>query len=238
MKVGITGQTGFVGTHLAMAVTATPDMELVPFEDRFFGDETLLRDFVRHCDVIMHLAAASRMPSEEELYATNMGLVRKLIDAMDKEGVTPHVLFSSSTHEARETAYGRAKREGRELLAQWATQKGTPFTGFVFPNVYGSGARVHYASFIANFAWELQHGDTPKIMVDAPIKLIYIENLMKIILGWMRAPKGVVRFEVPWDFEKKVSEILSIFETFKAQGPYAGDDENLKNLSDTFFSYS
>lgn len=237
MKVGITGQAGFLGTHLAAAVEAAADLELVPFEDAFFADDAKLRAFVKSCDVIMHFAGASRMPSEDELYKTNMGLVTKLIAAMDAEGVAPHVLFSSSTHETRDTAYGRAKRDGRTMLAQWAESHGVPFTGFIFPNVYGPGARVHYASFIANFAWELQHGEEPKILVDAPIRLIYVENLMKIILGKIRKPDGIERFEVPWDFEKKVSEILSLFRGFAANGLPAGASEDERNLYSTFEAY-
>ena len=244
MKVGITGQSGFIGTHLARAVESAADMELVPFEDSFFGSEPELREFVRQCEVIVHLAAMSRAPSEDELYDTNMGLVKKLIAALDAEHVAPHVMFSSSTHEARDTAYGRAKRDGRAALSAWAEDRGGTFTGFIFPNVYGPGARVHYASFIANFAWELNHGGKPTIQIDAPIRLIYIDNLVDIIMSTMRGKfindnssgLRISRYDVPCDFEKKVSGILSLFESFKVAPPVS-NDANIENLYNTFDSY-
>ena len=74
-RVGITGQAGFIGTHLANYVEERDDTMLVPFEDAFFEDEKKLRDFVKSCDVIIHLAAATRMPSEDALYNLNVGLV-------------------------------------------------------------------------------------------------------------------------------------------------------------------
>lgn len=246
IRVGITGQSGFIGTHLARTVAASIDMELIPFEDPFFTDEAKLRTFVKSCDAIMHLAAMSRASSEEELYETNMGLVKKLIAAMDAEDVNPHVLFASSVHETRNTAYGRAKREGRTLLAQRAEKRGAPFTAFIIPNVFGSGARVFYASFIANFAWQLNHNQEPTIQVDAPIRLIYVDHLMKIITNRIRTVAAddfsidppVACIAIPCDFEKKVSEILSLFRTFKVSPPTANADINIRNLYTTFVSYA
>lgn len=241
IRVGITGQPGFIGTHLAQYVTCREDTELVPFEDAFFADETRLRAFVKACDVVVHLAAASRMPSEDELYKLNVGLVQKLIDAMEAEKATPHVMFSSSTHETRDTAYGRAKLEGRRRFASWAERTGAAFTGFIFPNIYGPGARVHYASFIANFAWELQHGVEPKIMVDATMKLKYVGDLCAFIGGHL-ADTGIQRLEVPHDIELKVSDVLSIFRMFGrvSEGGLASlmqEDNNVSRLYRTYASY-
>lgn len=235
-RVGITGQAGFIGTHLANAVMEREDLELVRFEDGYFDDEAKLRGFVKECDVLVHLAAASRMPSEQELYDLNMGLVKKAIAAMEAEQVTPLVMFSSSTHETRDTAYGRAKLAGRKLFEKWAERNGAAFIGFVFPNIFGPGARVHYASFIANFAWELQHGGEPKILVDALLKLKYVGNLCKFIMERFDH-KGVERIEVPHDFEMKVSDVLAIFRLFaELQAPVEGDN-SIGNLYRTFIGY-
>ena len=227
-------------------MTAAADLELVPFEDSFFTDEDKLRAFVRSCDAIMHLAAMSRAPSEEVLYETNTGLVKKLVAAMDAEKVAPHVLFASSIHETRNTAYGRAKREGRTLLAQRAESLKTPFTAFIIPNVFGSGARVFYASFIANFAWQLTHGQEPTIQVDAPIRLIYVDHLMEVVVKRIRAVAAgdfasdppVACIAIPCDFEMKVSEVLALFRTFMDKPPAADADENVRNLYTTFISYA
>ena len=239
MKVGITGQAGFIGGHLADYVRNRADAELVEFEDSYFQDEGLLREFVKKCDVVVHLAAASRMPSEDELYSLNVGLVQKVIDAMESERVRPLVMFSSSTHETRDTAYGKAKLEGRKRFESWARRNGASFVGFVFPNIFGPGARVHYASFIANFAWELQHGESPKIVVDASMKLKYVKNLCDFIGGYLMH-NGIERIEVPHDFELKVSDVLCLFTMFmSAPGiDYMSYGNNIGNLYKTFSSYA
>ena len=88
IKVGITGQAGFVGTHLYNYLGLQPDVfERVPFEDVFFDQEDLLRAFVKRCDVIVHLAAMNRHPDPAVIYDTNIRLVKRLILAMEHESV-------------------------------------------------------------------------------------------------------------------------------------------------------
>ena len=103
IKVGITGQPGFVGTHLYNALGEQPDKyKRIPFEDCFFEDESKLRNFVKQCDVIVHLAAMMRSPIEGMVYETNMRLVNQVINACERENVTPAIMFASSIQEDKE----------------------------------------------------------------------------------------------------------------------------------------
>ncbi len=242
IKVGITGQSGFVGTHLYNHLGLVPDKyKRIPFEERFFSDSAMLKRFVMQCDVIVHLAAMNRHPDPQVIYDTNIGLVKQLIDAMESEGVTPHVLFSSSTQEELDNLYGQSKKDGRELLEQWAIKSNASFTGLVVPNVYGEFSRPNYNTFIATFAHKLINGEQPQIITDSSVKLIYVGSLCKFIIGQFEN-NVVSRVNVPFDFERKVSSILSLFEQFNslyAQNGFIPNlaDINEVNLFNTFRSY-
>ena len=180
IKVGITGQPGFVGTHLYNTLGLYPDkFTRIPFEDAFFQDEYRLKEFVQSCDAIVHLAATNRHNDPEVLYQTNINLVKQLISACESTNSTPHILFSSSTQEERDNLYGRSKKEGRELLEQWASRTNAQFTGFVIPNVFGPFGNPYYNSVIATFCHQLTHNETPRIEVDGEIKLIYVSELVE-----------------------------------------------------------
>lgn len=248
IKIGITGQTGFVGTHLYNTLGLYPEqIERIPFEDAFFENRDRLNEFVRRCDVIIHLAAMNRHPEPEVLYETNLRLVRQLITAMETEKVTPYVLFSSSTQEERNNEYGCSKRAGRALFEEWAERNGASFTGMVVPNVYGPFGRPGYNSFIATFCHKLTHGEQPEVLVDSNVRLIYVGSLCEYILEKiyrkMQHTKPVVeRTEIPHDFEKKVTDILALFENYKSlyfdQGIIpALKDRNEVNLFNTFRCY-
>lgn len=242
MKIGITGQAGFVGTHLFHTLGLQPDLyERIPFEDAYFSDMARLRDFVRRCDVIIHLAAMNRHEDEQVIYDTNIKLNRDLISAMEAEGVTPHVLFSSSTQEERDNLYGKSKREGRQMLADWAQRTGAAFTGLVVPNVFGEFSRPNYNTFIATFADKLIRGEQPAVMVDGDVKLIHVGSLCRFMISQFEQ-SGIRKVEVPWDFEKKVTQILALFESFKSLYTDQGIipplvDRHEVNLFNTFRSY-
>ena len=108
IKIGITGQAGFIGTHLYNFFGLKKDEVLrIPFEDNYFEDTTRLEGFVKQCDVIIHLAALNRHNDPQTIYDTNVILVKKLLKALDSTGSKPHILFSSSTQEDRYNMFGK-----------------------------------------------------------------------------------------------------------------------------------
>jgi len=84
IKVGITGQAGFIGTHLYEYLNLDKDrFSLIPFEDAYFEDPLVFTDWVSQCDAIVHLAALNRHKNPDEIYKTNIKLVKDLISALE-----------------------------------------------------------------------------------------------------------------------------------------------------------
>lgn len=250
IKVGITGQAGFVGTHLINTLGLNPDkFERIPFEDEFFLDEIKLKEFVKNCDAIVHLAAMNRHNDPEVLYHTNITLVKHLIAACEETDSKPHILFSSSTHEERDNLYGKSKKEGRELLEQWAKSNKAKFTGFVIPNVFGPFGNPFYNSVIATFCHQLTHNEQPKIEIDGEIKLIYVGELVNEILEHIEAMQSettenaiIDAVPIQHTSQIKVSALLQKLTEFKQNYFEQGiipniDDSFERNLFNTFLCY-
>lgn len=243
IRIGITGQTGFVGTHLFNFLRLKQDeVKLFPFQDDFFSDDVKLGTFVQGCDAIVHLAAMNCHHDPQTIYDTNIGLVNKLIAAFERTGSTPHILFSSSTQEGRDNIFGKSKREGRELLAKWAERSGALFTGMVIPNVFGPFGNPYYNSVVATFSHQLTHNERPKIEVDAQLKLIYIGDLVKTIYYLIMNKVSDNEFHVPPTDEAMVTEILTLIQCFRDQYLENGilpdlTDPFERNLFNTFVCY-
>jgi UDP-2-acetamido-2,6-beta-L-arabino-hexul-4-ose reductase len=243
IKIGITGQSGFVGTHLYNYLGLVKDeVTRIPFQDDFFSDQTKLETFIKRCDVVVHLAALNRHSDPQAIYETNINLVRKLISACEETGSRPHILFSSSTQEERDNLFGRSKREGREMFSHWAEKAGALFTGLVIPNVFGPFGNPYYNSVVATFSHQLTKGGEPRIEVDAQLKLIYIGDLVKIIYTAISNKVSEKEFKVPYTNELKVTEILSKLQSFKLlyfeKGIFPDlDNEFDRNLFNTFVCY-
>jgi UDP-2-acetamido-2,6-beta-L-arabino-hexul-4-ose reductase len=217
-KVGITGQSGFVGKHLYNTLGLFPDeFERIDFDKSYFNNEEKLDSFVTQCDVIVHLAAMNRHKDPEVIFETNTGLVKTLTESLDRTKSTAHVLFSSSSQEERDNLYGKSKKEGRELFAAWAHKSGGKFTGMIIPNVFGPFGNPFYNSVVATFCHQVSRNETPRIDVDGDLKLIYVGELVSAILNEIRSGKSKPEFIVPSTSESKVSEILNLLNSYKDQ---------------------
>ena len=106
MKVGITGQAGFVGYHLYNTLALKESIRLIPFERAYFENKDTLEEFVKNCDVIVHLAAMNRHQDPQVIYDTNVALVTKLVTACESTNTKPHIIFSSSSQEDKDNLYG------------------------------------------------------------------------------------------------------------------------------------
>ena len=243
IKIGITGQSGFIGTHLYNFLGLQKDkVTCIPFQDDFFSVEAKLESFVKQCDAIVHLAALNRHNDPQAIYNTNIELVKKLISALENAGSKSHILFSSSTQEERDNIFGKSKREGREMLAQWAEKNGALFTGMVIPNVFGPFGNPYYNSVIATFSHQLTHNEEPSVEIDAQLKLIYVGDLVKTIYYLISNKVTDKEFKVPPTDEAKVTEILVLLQSFKALYLEKGilpdlTDPFERNLFNTFVCY-
>ena len=250
ITIGITGQSGFIGTHLYNTLGLYSELfQRVPFEDQYFNNQHELEKFVSQCDVIVHLAAMNRHNDPAVIYETNLQLVKDLISACESTQATPHIIFSSSTQEERENPYGRSKKEGRKLFEKWAANNGGQFTGLIIPNVYGPFGHPYYNSVVATFSHQLTHNETPKIEIDGEMKLIYVGELVnEIIVISEDVHKHhnngtyIQQVNVQHSAESKVSQLLETLEAFKSSyfdnGEIPALDTSFqRNLFNTFFCF-
>ncbi|MGG5508123.1 MULTISPECIES: NAD-dependent epimerase/dehydratase family protein [unclassified Myroides] len=243
IKVGITGQHGFVGSHLYNTLGLYPEQfERIYFERSFFENEDRLDQFVEKCEVIVHLAAMNRHEDQQVIYDVNIKLTEQLIASLKRTNSKAHVIISSSTQEEKENLYGQSKKVSRESLTKWATEFGGKVTGMIIPNVFGAFGKPFYNSFIATFCYQLTHGFAPTIAVDGEVNLIYVQDLVEIILDEIKSDFSTEALIIPHTSTKKVSEVLTLLEDYQSKYLDRGEIPILStafevNLFNTYRSY-
>ncbi len=214
IKIGITGQSGFIGTHLYNYIGLQKNIKRVEFRDEFFQEESLLDAFVSECEVIVHLAALNRHPDPVVIYNTNVDLVKQLIASCERTGSHPHIIHASSTQEDTGTVYGESKKEGRKRFSDWANRHNGTYSGLIIPNVFGPFCKPNYNSFVATFAYKLIQEEIPEIHIDATVELIYVQDLVLKILEIIN--NGTYEeIRIPGTGKIKVSELLDKFKVYK-----------------------
>ncbi|QSW87462.1 NAD-dependent epimerase/dehydratase family protein [Flavobacterium endoglycinae] len=243
LKVGITGQAGFVGKHLFNAIGLHPkEFVLIDFKRHYFDDESKLNEFVSECDVIVHLAGMNRHNDPQTIYNTNIDLAKKIIKSLEFTDSRAHVIFSSSTQEENENLYGKSKKDSRELFVNWAKRSKGKFTGMIIPNVFGPFGHPNYNSVVATFSHKIARNEIPKIEVDNTIKLIYVGELVEVILEEIKKNEGNHLIQVKHTSECTVSKLLSLLNSYKEQYQDKGqipvlDNKFELNLFNTYRCY-
>lgn len=209
IRIGITGQAGFMGSHLYNYLGIFNEMyERIHFKDEYYDNEADIINFVKQCDVIVHLAALNRHNNPDEIYTKNIELITKLVQGLENAKSKPHILFSSSTQEQLDNVYGKSKKDGRDILTNWCRKNGVNFTGMIIPNVFGPFGKPFYNSVISTFSYQITHNQSPRIEVDNKLKLIYINNLVERIRRIIDNKIYSDGYEIEHDFESMVTELL------------------------------
>lgn len=220
VRVGVTGQGGFMGSHLYNFLgTKSTEIKRISFKRNYFEDEVELQNFVKSCDVIVHIAAINRHEDDQVLYNTNISLVHKLVNACEATKSRPKIIFSSSIQEDMDNLYGKSKRLGRKYLEAWATNNDGQVTSLIIPNVFGPFGRPFYNSFIATFSCQIVQGEEPKVIKDSRVNLIYINELSEAFYNEIlkNDSENIQSYVVPETSSRKVSEILTLLKYFKIQ---------------------
>lgn len=242
IKVGVTGSNGFIGWHLCRTLELDNNkFELIVFQRDWFNDSIKLDLFVSNCDIIVHLAGLNRHNEEIAIYNTNVGLAEKLVESFNRIFFKGQVIFSSSIQEERNNTFGNSKKVARELFSNWANLSGSIFHGVIIPNVFGAFGVPFYNSVISTFCHQLVNDETPNIEIDAPLNLIYINDLVKIIIGLFNTETNN-SITIGYTDKHKVSEILELLVKYKNKYFEIGQIPSFNsqfeiNLFNTFRSY-
>tara|TARA_B110000003_G_scaffold156884_1_gene157337 strand:+ start:5135 stop:6253 length:1119 start_codon:yes stop_codon:yes gene_type:complete len=232
LKIGITGQNGFIGSHLYNTLKLSPiNYKCIEYDISYFDNCKSMDNFVSQCDIIVHLAAMNRHNDVNVIYNTNIELVQKLIASLERTKSKPHVIFSSSSQEEKDNLYAKSKKEGRIQFEKWAIDNGGTFTGLIIPNVFGPFGQPYYNSVVATFSHQISHNETPKIEIDGELKLIYVGELVKEIIKVAKEKENVSLYHVSHTSTAKVSELLKLLKKFKLEYQDKGE---IPLISNTF----
>ncbi|WP_407571568.1 NAD-dependent epimerase/dehydratase family protein [Deinococcus altitudinis] len=192
--IGITGASGLLGTHIRAYIHGLNDIEIKTADRQTFNNGELSA-FVKDCDVILHLAGMNRGESTLVTH-TNLDVTRRLITALEKNDSKAHVIFSSSTHIERDTAYGRSKRDVAVLFSNWAGRSGGKFSNVILPGVFGEGGKPYYNSVVSTFCSQMAAGEIPIPADDAAIEQVHAQTVARVFETLFRdGAEGEVRVQ-------------------------------------------
>lgn len=191
LTIGITGAYGMLGKHIRGYLYGFPQYSVLCAGRNTFSSQSGLSDFSEKCDIIIHLAGLNR-GDPKELEQTNIALTNQLVDALIATKSRAHVLFSSSTHVTKDTAYGESKRQSAQLLRAWEAQNdnGGRFTNVILPGVFGEGGKPYYNSVVSTFCHQITHNLLPTIDTDTDVEQIHAQEVARYFAKLFHTPQS------------------------------------------------
>ena len=214
MKIGITGSNGFIGWHLRAFLKGKDEVEVITVSTSDFEGNGLEK-FALESEFIIHLAGVNR-GEEDEVYNSNVNMTKKLIEACDAVGSAPHIIFSSSIHCNKDTAYGKSKRKCAEMLEEWVTNSiNGRFSNLILPNVFGEFGIPFYNSVVSTFCYQVANDKESEITNDVTTNQIYAQEVASQIYDIiLNDEEGSEEYKIEGN-EITVSEILAKLNEFK-----------------------
>lgn len=270
MKILITGAAGFVGKNLTEALKAIRDGKDktrpgLSVEELFLYDidipASVLEEGCEKADFVFNLAGVNRPQNQEEFMQGNFGFASTLLDTLKKYHNTCPVMISSSIQATcigrYDSAYGRSKKVGEELVFSYGEETGAPVLVYRFPNLFGKWCRPNYNSAVATFCNNVAN-DLP-ITVNDPavqLELLYIDDLIEEMLDALEGKPHRCEFDgidtvlcengrycaAPVTHKVTLGEIVYLLDAFKTQPqtlvmPEIPNNSFAKKLYSTYLSY-
>ncbi len=253
MKILITGANGFVGKNLCAALKniadgkdktydITNDITVFPYD---LGTEpSLMDDYCKECDFVVHLAGVNRPETEAEFMEGNYGFASTLLDTLKKHGNACPVLVSSSIQAELDNPYGRSKKAGEDLMFEYGEETGAKIMIYRLPNLFGKWCRPNYNSAVATFCHNIAR-DLPITVNNREVNmtLVYIDDLVSEIISAIKGQENRegVFCKVPTEHKITLGEIVDLIYSFKEsrQTKLVPDlsDGFTKKLHATYLSY-
>ncbi len=199
MRIGLTGASGFIGSHLLNALKQLPGVSVSTLSRKNKTSPPTLEEltsFVQDKDLIYHLAGVNR-GSDEEILRGNILATLNLLVALKTHGSPKtRIVFASSSQvyklsevtggikESRatepESVYGIGKKTAEDLLRI----SGFPHITLRLANVYGPGCRPDYNSVIATFCDRVVHQKPLVVNGDGSQgrDFIYIDDVIRALV--------------------------------------------------------
>ncbi len=200
MQVGVTGSSGFLGSHLTNALHQLTDFEVTTLKrnsSKRFPEINELQSFIKNLDLIYHVGGVNR-GTNEEILKGNIQATFNLLEAIRKYGKSsPRIIFTSSSQVYKkikspeklvtesykvepETLFGVSKRTAEDLIRL----SGFEHVILRIANVYGPGCRPEYNSVITTFCHKSINKEPLRIDGDGHQKrdFIYVEDAVKAMV--------------------------------------------------------
>lgn len=238
MRILITGADSFIGKNLKAELLNRKIYDVKEIND--FYDVGLLKQYVDESDFIFHLLTVYRSDDMSTFERINTETTKKIIELIGNNHKSLFLL--SSTQAGNGSAYGQSKLQAEESVKAWMSATGNKAYIFRLSNEFGKWCPPNLNSVVATFCQNIASGKDIQVNnPDAPLKLMYIDDIIDSFMSALENGTASVYGEVEPVYGTTVGEVAKTIQSFQTMRRLSDvpDMENglIKKLYSTYLSY-
>jgi len=245
MNILVTGAKGMVGTALVNNLKNIRDKKnntrpAIHIEEIYEYDiDSTPEELDHYCkstDFVFNLAGVNRPENIGDFTKGNINFASDLLNNLKKYENKATIMLSSSIQATLadrfgNSAYGRSKKAGEEVLFNYAEETGVKVAVYRFPNLMGH-SRPKYNSAVSTFCWAVANDE--EFTVNDPstqLELLYIDDLVEGMFDLLEGKEQHCKFDgvdtvadsngrycyVPVVYKVTLGEIIDLLQQFKEQ---------------------
>ena len=200
MNILVTGAKGALGRNLCENLKTIRDGKNRTRPDLHIGNiyeydkENTQEDldrFCADCDFIVHAAGVNRPKEISEFMEGNFGFTSALLDCLRSHSNRCPIMITSSVQATLSgrfgnSAYGRSKLAGEELMFEYGRSTGSPVYVYRFENMVGKWIRPRYNSAVGTFCYCIARNEP--ITVNDPateLEMVFFDDICEEIYDAM-----------------------------------------------------
>ncbi len=237
----VTGSNGFIGKNLIINLEANNKFHILTHK----RNDSLknLKEKINKSSIIIHCAAEIKSKKKLKFHENNIGLTSKILEVLNETNLEKKIIYLSTKQVIKKNDYGITKKKTEKLFKSIKNKK-IKYQILRLPNIYGKFAKVNHNSVVANYCYNIARNK--KIYVSNyknKVNLLYIDDLISIILGYIKFPKKfsnrIVTLKKHYSISlKDLIEIINKFKTdCKKNHTPVFKEEFISNLYTTYVSY-
>ncbi len=177
----LTGSTGFIGTHIKIALKLRCNID-VTCVDRCFS--TKLSPDLRY--TLIHAAGSHKPLDGNSLKAGNEILSGNLVRYLTENRVNlKKIVVVSTDHVHSDSDYGRSKKSVEAIFREFSAERDVELAILRFPRIFGPGSKPYTNSFIATIM-HLARSEGAyfnfKLDDDRDIDFLYVSDAVNYII--------------------------------------------------------
>ena len=136
-----------------------------------------MKEYVKDCNFVFHLAGVNRPKNIEEFYEGNTNFTELLCASLESHNNNCPILISSSIQAKKSNDYGKSKKEGEQILIKHAMNNDSKVYIYRLANLFGKWCKPNYNSVVATWCYNIAHDKD--IQINNPNAKIELCKIMK-----------------------------------------------------------